>query len=81
MHLTASDLRGAAAELKGLESGGEHLQEVREAIGGLRGFIKDMNQALSNPGLSTVEHGIYSKLLGMASRALDAAEAVLKKAK
>lgn len=77
MHVTPSDLRGAASELRGLASGGEHLQEVREAVGGLREFIDDMNQALSNPELSGLQRFAYSRFLGMASRALDDAEAAL----
>ena len=47
-------------------------------MGGLREFIRDMNQAMSNPGLSGAERAIYSKLMGMASRALDKAEDVFK---
>ena len=78
MHLTASDLRGAARELRGLQSGGQHLQEVREAVGGLRGFIDDLNQALSNPNLSELERTGFGSLLGVASRALDRAEAALR---
>jgi RHS repeat-associated protein len=77
-HVTPMDLRGAAAELRGAASGGQHLQEVREAVGGLREFIKDMNQAMSNPALSTLERSVYGRLVGTASKALDNAEAALR---
>jgi hypothetical protein len=64
-----------------MSSGGEHLQEVREAAGGLREFIGTMKNALSSGELSAVERAAYGRLLGQASRALDRVEDALRIAK
>ncbi len=77
MHVTPDDLSGAVKQLHGLESGGRHLQEVREAIGGLREFLADMRGAMSDPHLTVAERNLYSRFIGLASRALDAAEAAM----
>jgi hypothetical protein len=78
MHLTPSDLRGAVKELRGLSSGAEHLQEVREAAGGLRALTKTLTNAMANSDLSQVERKLYERMLGAASKALDEAERALK---
>jgi hypothetical protein len=77
-HLTPRDLSGAATELRGAQSGGQHLQEVREAVSGLRQFVNVMKQAMSNPDLTRGELAAYSRMLGIASRALDRAEDALR---
>jgi len=81
MHLTARDLSGAVGEIeRGVQQGGQHLKEVSEAMSGLRGFIDDLNQALSNPELTRGARRVYEEALGAASRMLDRAERALSTA-
>jgi RHS repeat-associated protein len=78
-HLTRDDLVGAAREVvTGVQHGGQHLKEVREAARGLRERIKDLNQGLSNPRLMRQRRLELERELGVASRHLDAAEQALR---
>ena len=77
-HLSRADLVGAAREMvTGIQHGGQHLKEVREASRGLRERIKDINQGLSNPRLTRKRRLELERELGIASRHLDAAEQAL----
>ncbi len=51
-HLTARDLEGAAKDLAGEFSGGQHLKEVRDAARGLVNGIRVINGMLQNPNLA-----------------------------
>ena len=78
-HVTRDDLVGAAREVAtGIQHGGQHLKEVREAARGLRGRINDLNQGLSNPRLTRQRRLELQRELGIASRHLDAAEEALR---
>jgi RHS repeat-associated protein len=78
-HTTRDDLIGAAREAAtGVQQGGQHLKEVREAVIGLRERIKDLNQGLSNPRLSADRRQALTRELSTASRNLDAAEEALR---
>lgn len=78
-HLTPRDLSGAAAEMRKLPSGGQHLKEVKKLPAAL-GIVGTMKSALANPELGGLEREAYSRMLGIASRALDRAEDVLSRA-
>ena len=78
-HLTRNDLMGAAREVgTGVQHGGQHLKEVREAARGLRERLKDINQGLSNPQLTRQRRLELERELGIASRHLDAAEQAVR---
>ena len=77
-HLSVSDLKGAARELRyGRPFGGQHLKEVREAVRGLRRRMKQIIEGLKNPRLTAAERDALLKEYAEASRLLDAAEEAL----
>jgi hypothetical protein len=69
----------ASKELNGLLSGWDHVTEVREAMAGLSQTISKLNRVLGNPGIETEARIAAERMLGRASRALDAAEEALKR--
>jgi uncharacterized protein RhaS with RHS repeats len=77
-HLTRRDLSAAARELRGVQTGWDHVTEVREAAQGLRNQIDRLNRLLGNPNLSETNRAALEGLLGRASRTLDAAEQALR---
>ncbi len=78
-HLDRRHLSIAARELRGFESGFDHVTEVREAAVGLRNVIHNLNGVLGNPNLDPALRTQAEQLLGRASRALDRAEDALRK--
>ena len=76
-HTKVSDLSGAARDVVGLPSGGQHLKEVSEAAGALRIRIEQINSGLSNPNLSSARRAELTAELAKANRNLDAAEQAL----
>ncbi len=78
-HLTRRDLSAAAQELRGVQTGWDHVTEVRDAAQGMRNQIGRLNRLLGNPNLSAANRAALEGLLGRASRALDAAERALQR--
>ena len=76
-HLDRRHLSIAARELRGFESGYDHVTEVREAAAGLRNVIQRINGILGNPNVDPAVRKQAEELLGQASKALDRAEDAL----
>ena len=58
--------------------GWDHVTEVREAMAGLSQTISKLKGILGNPGLESEARTAAARMLGRASKALDAAEQALK---
>ncbi|MEN8376323.1 MAG: RHS repeat-associated core domain-containing protein [Gemmatimonadota bacterium] len=71
-------LSGAAAELRGVVTGFDHVREVRNAMRGLRRQISRLEGVLGNPHLSDEQREVAERLLGSASKALDRASEVFR---
>ena len=78
-HLDRGHLSIAARELSGFASGWDHVTEVREAMTGASQTIGKLKRFLSDPSLSGEIRTAGERLLGRASRALDAAEEALRR--
>jgi RHS repeat-associated protein len=78
-HLTPQDFRGAARDLRGLQSGGQHLKEVTEAAAGLRKQVQSLKNVLGNPNISEGDRTAITDLLRKASSKLDEANRVIRK--
>jgi len=78
-HLNRRHLSIAARELRGLQTGWDHVTEVREAAAGMRNVIGRLNRMLGNPNLDPALRGQAEDLLGRASRALDEANSALRR--
>jgi RHS repeat-associated protein len=78
-HVDARHLQIAKAEMRGAQTGYDHVTEVNEAMGGLRNTIGDLNRILADERLTRDERGAAQRLLSMASRALDRAEDYLSR--
>lgn len=76
-HLDRGHLSIASRELNGFASGWDHVTEVREAMTGASQTIGKLKRFLSDPSLSSEVRTAGERLLGRASRALDAAEEAL----
>lgn len=72
-------LQAAKAEMHGVVTGWDHVTEVNEGMRGIRNTIQGLNRILSDERLSAAERTAAQRLLGVASRALDSAEAYLAK--
>jgi len=77
-HLDRRHLSIAARELRGLETGWDHVTEVRDAASGLRNTIRRLHRILGDPNLGDVSRRSATEMLSRASRALDAAERALR---
>jgi hypothetical protein len=69
----------ASRELDGFVSGWDHVTEVREAMTGAAQSIDKLKRFLANPSLDNDVRAAAQRLLGRASRALDAAEDALRR--
>ncbi|HWG35203.1 MAG TPA: RHS repeat-associated core domain-containing protein [Gemmatimonadaceae bacterium] len=78
-HLDRGHLSIAARELSGFASGWDHVTEVRDAMAGTAQTIGKLKRFLADPALSSEVRAVGEKLLGRASRALDAAEEALRR--
>jgi RHS repeat-associated protein len=77
-HVDRRHLSIAARELRGLETGWDHVTEVQDAMNGLRNTIRQLNGVLGDPNLTDEARQSAQALLGRASRALDRAEDALR---
>jgi hypothetical protein len=77
-HVDRRHLSIAARELGGLETGWDHVTEVRDAMNGLHNSIRQLKGILGNASLSDEARESAQHLLGRASRALDRAEDALR---
>lgn len=78
-HVDGKHLSAVKLELQGVDTGWDHVTEVRDAMNGLRNTIDQLNKILANPNLSMKDRAKAQELLGRASRALDAAEEVFRR--
>ena len=78
-HLDRGYLSIASRELSGFASGWDHVTEVREAMTGTSQTIGKLKRFLSDPSLSGEVRAAGERLLGRASRALDAAEEAVRR--
>jgi hypothetical protein len=77
--INLTHLQGALSEMRGIETGYDHVTEVQEGMGGIRNTIRSLNRILSDERLSTEERRAAQRMLSNASRRLDAAEDYLRK--
>ena len=77
-HLDRGHLSIAARELGGLVSGFDHVTEVREAMSGVSFTIDRLKKLLADPRLADDIRRNAERMLGRASRALDAAETAFR---
>jgi RHS repeat-associated protein len=76
-HLTRRDLRAAAAELRGVKTGWDHLKEVRQAMRGMQNVVRRIQRLLSRD-LSPAQRARAEEALRRAEDALNRAESALK---
>jgi RHS repeat-associated protein len=75
---THNHFRAARLELRGTDTGGQHLKELSDMARGLRGSARQLQDMLKAPGLSADLRTLAEKLLSNVSRLADRMEAAIR---
>jgi RHS repeat-associated protein len=77
-HMTNKDISGAVRDAAGVESHGEHLNEVTNAAESLGNLRTSLNGALQNPNLSQDTRQLYTNTVNALTKTINAAKDLKK---